>query len=76
MSHKQRQAITWRRNKVQDLLIKGLNQTPIANTLKVSEYTISKDVDHLRVQARENMKEHLENVLPSGYEKCIAGIMS
>ncbi len=22
------------------------------------------------------MKEHLENVLPSGYEKCIAGIMS
>jgi hypothetical protein len=66
--------IMWRRNKVQELLIKGLNQSQIANTLKVSDFTISNDVSRLRKEARDSMKEYLENHLPIEYQNCMAGI--
>ncbi len=69
-----RQAIVWRRNKVQEFLIKGLNQTQISNTLKISEFTISKDVQFLKQRAKESMKEHLEVRLPIEYQYCMAGI--
>jgi hypothetical protein len=69
-----RQAILWRRNKVQEFLIKGLNQRQIANALKISDFTISKDVQFLKAQANESMKEHLEARLPIEYQHCMAGI--
>jgi hypothetical protein len=56
------------------LLIKGLNQTQIASTLKISEFTISKDVQFLKELARNNMKDHLEARLPIEYQNCMAGI--
>lgn len=59
-----REAIEWRRNKVQELLIKGYNQTRVARELKVSNRAISNDVYYLRQQAKESMKEHLEHRLP------------
>ncbi len=64
----------WRRNKVQELLIKGLNQRQIADTLKVFDFTISTDVNHLRKEAKENMKAHLEDRFPIEYPHCMAGI--
>lgn len=70
---KQKQVI-WRQSKVHELLIIGHNQTQIANILKVSEGTISKDVSFLKEKARDNLKKHLEYRLPIEYENCIAGI--
>lgn len=68
------EAIEWRRNKVQELLIKGYNQTRVARELKVSNRAISNDVYYLRQQSKEMMKEHLEHRLPLEFTHCIQGI--
>lgn len=68
------EAVLWRRNKVQELLIKGYNQTRIAKELQVSNYAISNDVKQLKYQAKESMKEHLEHRLPLEFTNCIQGI--
>jgi hypothetical protein len=69
-----REAIEWRRNKVQELLIKGHNQTRIAKELRVSNRAISSDVFQLRQQAKEMMREHLEHRLPLEFTNCIYGM--
>jgi hypothetical protein len=74
MGHKQREALSWRRSKVHELLIQGLSQYEIAEILKVSQPTINNDVQFLREKARENMQNHIQNVLPAEYENCMAGI--
>jgi hypothetical protein len=52
--------LNWRRQKVYDLLVAGYNQTEIAQILKVSDHTIiSRDVAHIRAQAKERIKTHL-----------------
>lgn len=74
MSHKLRQRISWRRNKVHELLTKGLTQQEIADILKVTQGTIWGDVRALRIQAKENMRIHLEERLPMEFETCMRGI--
>ncbi len=69
-----RQAILWRRNKVEDLLIKGYTQTRIANELQIVESTISTDMKFLRQRAKESMKEHLEERLPMEFNTCMKGL--
>jgi DNA-binding CsgD family transcriptional regulator len=69
--HKQ---VIWRRGKVHELLITGHNQSQVADILKVSEGTISNDVGYLKEKACDNLKNHLEDRLPSEYENCMAGI--
>ena len=69
-----RKQLIWRRNKVQELLIKGLNQRQIANSLKVSDYTVSMDISQLRKEARANIETHLQDRLPIEYQQCMAGI--
>lgn len=66
--------IAWRRNKVQELMIQGHNQIQIANTLKVSEATVSNDAEFPRAVARLNMQTHLQDRLPEEYENCMTGI--
>ena len=74
MGHKQREALSWRRNKVQDFLIQGLNQYEIADILKVSQPTINNDVQFLREKASEIMQNHIQDVLPAEFQNCLAGI--
>lgn len=69
-----REAIEWRRNKVQELLIKGYNQSMVAKELEVSNRAISNDVLYLKEQAKESMKEHLEHRLPLELTNCINGM--
>ena len=66
--------IIWRRNKIQDLLIKGNNQYVIADILKISQSTVSRDINSLREQALLNMQTHLQDRLPEEYQNCMAGI--
>ena len=74
MGHKLREALSWRRNKVQDFLIQGLNQYEIADILKVSQPTINNDVQFLREKASEIMQNHIQDVLPAEFQSCLAGI--
>ncbi len=66
--------ITWRRNKVQELSIKGFNQAEIARMLQISEPTISRDIEYLREMANETIKNHIQKKLPYEYSKCISGL--
>lgn len=73
-SQKEQKQIEWRRNKIQELLIKGHTQVQISKMLDIKEYMISRDVQFLREQARQNMQTHLQDGLPEEYENCMAGI--
>jgi DNA-binding transcriptional regulator LsrR (DeoR family) len=69
-----RKQLSWRRNKVYDYLVKGVNQTEIAEMLHVSEGTISNDISYLRNLARENIQNHLQDRIPMEYNQCLSGI--
>jgi hypothetical protein len=64
----------WRRSKVRELLVKGYNHYKIANTLQIPRPTITKDVQHLRLQDRDNLQRHIQERLPQEYENCMTGI--
>jgi hypothetical protein len=66
--------IEWRRSKVRELLVKGYNHYEIANTLQIPRPTITKDIQHLRLQDRENLQSHIQERLPQEYENCMTGI--
>ena len=72
----QRDKLEWRRNKVQDLLVKGNNHYEIANILQVSRPTITRDIEYLRQQAKSNIKKYIDEKLPDEYEKCLVGLNS
>jgi transposase len=63
----------WRRSKVRELLVKGYNHYEIANTLEIPRSTITKDVQYLRQQDRDNLKGHVQERLPQEYENCMTG---
>jgi hypothetical protein len=54
----------WRRSKVRELLVKGYNHYEIANTLQIPRSTITKDIQYLRQQDRENLQSHIQERLP------------
>ena len=66
--------IEWRRNKVQELSIKGFNQAVIARMLEIPKSTISRDIEFLRDVANENIRNHIQKKLPYEYTKCISGL--
>ena len=66
--------IDWRRDKVLELSVKGHNQTNISKILNIHKSTICRDIDYLRIIAKENLKQHIEDRLPFEYEQCLQGI--
>jgi predicted transcriptional regulator len=60
--NKYRNQISWRRNKVKDLLTRGYAQYEIANVLHISQPTISRDIHYIQREIRkssDNYGEHL-----------------
>ena len=74
MSNGYKSQIAWRRNKVHECLIKGLNQHDIAELLQISKSTVSTDVQYLKQIARENIKTHLQDRLVDTFESCFDGV--
>jgi hypothetical protein len=72
--NRQDNKIEWRRSKVRELLVKGYNHYEIANTLQIPRPTITKDIQYLRQQDRENLQSHIQERLPQEYENCMTGI--
>ena len=75
-SHNRGRMIEWRRNKVLELSSRGYNQREIADTLKISEPTVSRDLSYLKNQAKSNIKRYMDEKLPCEYEKCLVGLTS
>jgi IS30 family transposase len=66
--------VEWRRRQVFELSSKGLSQVEIARKLQIHESTISRDIDYLKEQSKENIRKYLEERLPEEYEKCLVGL--
>jgi hypothetical protein len=66
--------VEWRRNKVNELSIKGFNQAEIARMLKIPKSTISRDIEYLREIANDTIRNHIQQKLPYEYSKCISGL--
>ena len=70
------QQIEWRHSQVLELSSKGYHQSDIARKLQLDKSIISRDIAHLRTQAKENIKNYINERLPEEYEKCLVGITS
>ena len=68
--------VKWRRDKVFELVSKGHYQSEIASILQVSESTISRDLDYLGEQAKNNIKRYIDDKLPFEFEKCLTALNS
>jgi hypothetical protein len=66
--------LQWRRNKVLELSSQGRSQPEIATILQVGLGTISRDIQYLREQARDNLKTHINDRLPEEYQSCMTGL--
>jgi hypothetical protein len=42
--------------------------------LQIHESTISRDIDYLKEQSKENIRKYVEERLPEEYEKCLVGL--
>ena len=68
--------LQWRRSKVIEMRSRGLNQIEIAHELQVSKASISSDMQYLRKQAKESIKEYVTEHLPEQYQICLAALDS
>jgi hypothetical protein len=66
--------LQWRRSKVIEMRSRGLNQIEIAQQLQVSEASISLDMQYLRSQAKESIKEYVTEHLPEQYQVCLSAL--
>ena len=76
MSTKIGQQIEWHRSKVIEMKARGMSQVEIAHELQVSKQLISSDVQYLRTQAKESIKEYATEYLPEQYQVCLCALDS
>jgi predicted transcriptional regulator len=62
--------VDWRRNKVQQLLVRGYSQWDAAEELQIDQCTVSRGTQYLRHQAQENLK----NISNKNYQKNISAV--
>ena len=58
----------WRRSKVLELKSQGLDQREIAQILQVTPATITFDLQYLRNEAKESIKDYTTKQLPLQYK--------
>lgn len=61
----------WRRNKELELSSQGRSQPQIARILQVGLGTVNRDLQHLRQEAKENIRKYVDERLPLEYQKCL-----
>ena len=63
------QQVEWRRDRVLELSSQGFSQSDIATVLHVDKTIISRDMAHLKQQARNNLQKHISETIPAEYQK-------
>jgi transcriptional regulator len=66
--------LEWRRSKVIEMRARGMSQIEIARELQVSEASISLDMQYLRSQAKESIREYVTEHLPEQYQICLSAL--
>ena len=64
---KSKKHMEWRRNKVRELLTRGYGQYEIANTLHISQPTISRDIHYIQKEIEKNKKNYGERLFEVYY---------
>jgi transposase len=75
-SQSKAEQLQWRRSKVVEMRARGMSQIEIARQLQVSDSSISSDVQYLREQAKESIKEYATDHLPEQYQVCLVALDS
>ena len=70
-SNKKGKMVDWRRNKVQQLLVRGYSQWDVAEELQIDQSTVSRDVHYLRQNAQAN----LQNISNKNFVKNIIDVL-
>jgi predicted transcriptional regulator len=71
---KKQQQIEWRRNKINELSVKGFSQSEISRMLDIDKSAVSRDIEYLKQHAKDTIKNHIHDKLPYEYSKCISGL--
>ncbi|MGB8025065.1 MAG: HTH domain-containing protein [Nitrososphaeraceae archaeon] len=66
--------LEWRRYKVVEMRARGMTHGEIAHELQVSRTSITSDIQYLRNQAKESIKEYVTEHLPGQYQVCLFSI--
>jgi orotate phosphoribosyltransferase-like protein len=66
--------LEWRRSKVVELRARGLSHGEIARELQVSRTSITSDIQYLRNQAKESIREYVTEHLPEQYQVCLIAL--
>jgi hypothetical protein len=66
--------INWRRDKVLQLAADGYSIREIASILKISHAAIGRDIILLRQQAKQHIRQYIDERLPFEYHKCLVGL--
>jgi predicted DNA-binding transcriptional regulator YafY len=66
--------LEWRRTKVIELRARGLSYQEIASELQVSKASVTSDVQYLREQAKESIKQYVTEHLPEQYQVCLTAL--
>jgi hypothetical protein len=74
MTNTKTEQLEWKRNKVQELAVKGFAQFEICKMLQIDKSTICRDIAFLKAQAKETIKNHIQDRLPYEYGKCLQGL--
>jgi transcriptional regulator len=67
-------SVEWRRSKVVEMRARGLSYAEIVQQLQVSRASIGSDVQYLRSQAKESIKEYVTEHLPEQYQVCLSAL--
>jgi IS30 family transposase len=73
-SNKKGKMVDWRRNKVQQLLVRGYSQWDVAEELQIDQSTVSRDIQYLRHQAQTDLQKQFQQKLPEEYHRCLTGM--
>jgi hypothetical protein len=68
--------VEWRRSKVVEMRARGMTHGEIARELQVSRTSIASDIEYLRSQAKESIKEYVTEHLPEQYQICLTALDS
>jgi transcriptional regulator len=66
--------LEWRRLKVIEMRARGMTHGEIARELQVSRTSITSDIQYLRNQAKETIKEYVTEHLPEQYQVCLSAL--
>jgi hypothetical protein len=73
-SEMKQQQLEWRRARVLELASEGYSQREIAHKLQVDLTAVNRDIQFLRQQAQDSLQNHIREVVPEEYQKCMIGM--